>query len=1191
MKTRNAKKTSTVIITLAVTVILVTAIIITMILLMKKPKQEQFGNQGGTTEQVANTGNFHENGWDASIVAEIKDGVPVPQGFQYVSGDKKSGLIVQNMTNGKMYVWIPYLESTANEEAKRTRINEFFKEKENIAINPDKLAEIQKYGGFYAGIDYLDLGIVDSQSENENGETLPNETKTYAIALMNQNEYEQAGTQAAQANANEVAVDGSVMGKEELSMILDFTKEQFQKTDGLKISTSLIEDIGSTQGRQEILDIPQVPSVAEVAYSKWIGRTVYAAKETANPTKAYPNNKMRGTEAISLSQGVPLKVLDIQYNSSQLWLSIAKCKCYNNKIYYIYISDLTLDKPANVSRTYFMGGITRYAKENSVSLYENYGANPPVTKSVAIGSSVTMYSKFEFLGTTWVEVSQDGTRGYMRYEELTNQKVWEEITGDKTRYIIDDTSMYASPEKRVRYRTAILELTKGTSVIATHKATIDGVTWAKVRKNGKTGYVLANKLGTANPNESNGGGGNQNTNTTTPTNPTPPPTQPTNTTTNTNTTPTTNTTTENPTTPEDPSTPEEPIKIPAYTGEVITVKPGEIKQVETPVPDKWKNTVATIINGVPVPKGFEVATYYGPADENTGFVIRQISSKEAENFHRLCYVWVPVNKNGNIIESLEDAKRALNEAYTKAGLNTQTSESAVESLPNELVKSVKEYGGFYIAMGELGYDNNGKFYNRPRGMTESDTNKGWYGVDYGNYFRYIPEGYWNQTTPVNYVAAAATYDNIMKDFTLDKMNKVCEMLSTESVTSHLTYGAEWDAAMLWILKRDASTSEDLTSLLLKDSSSIGKYRGSMFNAKMLNCTWGFAGNLAEVTQEKVDGKIVVRGGSYATLGSEQPIASRTAIEENEIRKGNQYGFRNCIYINLTEGTTEPASELQALIDSGKATTERITTVADKEGNKIAIPQGFKVTKDAYHVNEGVVIENAQGDQFVWVPVANVDEMYNANEQSGRLYNITKDGSNLKVITSINDKYFEPGIVTGGTGRDIDANVDNLKILELDSTDKLERQMKTEFNAMINSVKTHGGFYIARYETGNVEQEYPSVKQNAQNRTNLNWYQAYMKNQKIPTGNYGISGTIYGCQWDMALRWLQSCDASNQKVNHIGDLANGTAEWTMEAYANDARVVRDVTREESTVVQAGTRMDYSPNETKAQIGTRAMMYIR
>ena len=142
MKTRNTKKTSTVILTLIITVVLVTAIIITIMMLMKKSKQEQIGNNGGITEQVASTSNFHENGWDASIVAEIKDGVPVPTGFKYISGDKKTGLVVQNAETGKMYVWIPYSKNTANEENKQTLINEYFKGKENAYINPDKLAEI-----------------------------------------------------------------------------------------------------------------------------------------------------------------------------------------------------------------------------------------------------------------------------------------------------------------------------------------------------------------------------------------------------------------------------------------------------------------------------------------------------------------------------------------------------------------------------------------------------------------------------------------------------------------------------------------------------------------------------------------------------------------------------------------------------------------------------------------------------------------------------------------------------------------------------------------------------------------------------------------------------------------------------------------------------------------------------------------
>lgn len=1273
MKSRTSKKTSTVIITLAIAVILVTAVIITIIMLMNKPKQGQVGNAGGNgTSQVASTGNFHENGWDASIVAEIRDGdVPVPVGFQYVSGDKKTGLIVQNPENGKMYVWIPYSDTSMNDEEKQKVINEYFKDKDNAYINPDKLAEIQKYGGFYAGIDYIGATVIDPEEDKE----AVDETKTYAVATMKQNEYDQANTQIAQENANATSVNGSVMGKEELSMILDYTQANTENSDKMKISTSLISEPITNLDQLQSASTDSTLSIlsGRKFYVKTGGGSGYgtgiqlpAIRPTGAPLKVD-----------ALEQGAPVIILDA-FQTQKVGYTIlpgqeatyVRVRYYTGAEYNMYLTDLSATPVSATGTTFYMEGTVRYISKNT-TMRTQPTASSGAVKDLVAGETVWMYKATVLTNNLWYYVRYgNNTWGYVPASDTDSKNIWTRIEGDQTRYVISGTGLYSAPEttnarkiktltlttkvkairkatigndtwayvevggkkgfvlannlgtadpkttlqasvpngrewedigdtryvvsgtslyyepaKRVVDRIALIGVEKGTSVYVMKKATKDGIAWAYASVNGRTGYIEANKLGVDNPNkpQNNGGNGGGSNKPTTPTNPTPTNTTP----------PTTNTNTTDPgtTTPEEPTEPEEPKTVPAYTGEVITVKPGENKIVETEVPDKWKNTIATIVNGVPVPKGFEVATYYGPADENTGFVIRQLSSKESENFHRLCYVWVPVNKNGNTIESLEDAKRALNEAYTKAGLNTKTSESATESLPAELVKSVKEYGGFYIAMGELGYDNNGKLYNRPRGMKESSSGSGMYGVDYGNYFRYVPESYWNQTSPVNYVAAAATYDNIMKDCTLERINKVCGMLSTESVTSHLTYGAEWDAAMLWILKRDASTSEDLTSLLLKDSSSIGKYSGTMFNAKMLNCTWGFAGNLAEVTQEKVDGKIVVRGGSYATLGSEQPVASRTAIEENEIRTGNQYGFRNCIYINLTEGALEPESELQALIDSGKTVTDRIATVTDKEGQKISIPQGFKVTKDAYHVNEGVVIENEKGDQFVWIPVADVNEMYNANEQSGKLYNITKNGSNLKVITSLNDKYFEPGIVTGGDGKSIDADANNLKTVNLDSASKLERQIKTEFNAMINSVRTYGGFYIARYETGNIDQDYPSVKQNAQNRTSLNWYEAYVKNQNIQTGAYGISGTIYGCQWDMAMRWLQSCDNSYKKVNHIEDLANGRAEWTMEAYANDARVARDATREETTVVQAGTRMDYNPTQVGTELGTRAMMYVR
>ena len=53
-----------------------------------------------------------------------------------------------------------------------------------------------------------------------------------------------------------------------------------------------------------------------------------------------------------------------------------------------------------------------------------------------------------------------------------------------------------------------------------------------------------------------------------------------------------------------------------------------------------------------------------------------------------------------------------------------------------------------------------------------------------------------------------------------------------------------------------------------------------------------------------------------------------------------------------------------------------TEIEDSTGNKVTIPGGFKITQDSgNNVSEGIVIENASEDQFVWIPVNSVEEWY------------------------------------------------------------------------------------------------------------------------------------------------------------------------------------------------------------------------
>ena len=147
--------------------------------------------------------------------------------------------------------------------------------------------------------------------------------------------------------------------------------------------------------------------------------------------------------------------------------------------------------------------------------------------------------------------------------------------------------------------------------------------------------------------------------------------------------------------------------------------------------------------------------------------------------------------------------------------------------------------------------------------------------------------------------------------------------------------------------------------------------------------------------------------------------------------------------------------------------------------------------------------------------------------------------------------------------------------------------------MIESIEKYGGFYIGRYETGNLNNEDVVLRKNNINiGNNQTWYSMYSKCKKLSFDNPNIkTGMIWGCQWDRTLMWLietgnktieEICvDSSgwgnnkssefkygdyNQKnsgsdtriptgssnytkANNIYDLVGNVYEWTMEAGTN------------------------------------------
>lgn len=93
----------------------------------------------------------YENGYLKEYVKEIKDEtVPIPYGYSYVSGQKDSGLIIQDDETKQTYMWIPY-----NEEAEVENIDEYYPNISGSEIDYDSYLSMQKHKGFFISIENI----------------------------------------------------------------------------------------------------------------------------------------------------------------------------------------------------------------------------------------------------------------------------------------------------------------------------------------------------------------------------------------------------------------------------------------------------------------------------------------------------------------------------------------------------------------------------------------------------------------------------------------------------------------------------------------------------------------------------------------------------------------------------------------------------------------------------------------------------------------------------------------------------------------------------------------------------------------------------------------------------------------------------------------------------------------------------
>ena len=212
--------------------------------------------------------------------------------------------------------------------------------------------------------------------------------------------------------------------------------------------------------------------------------------------------------------------------------------------------------------------------------------------------------------------------------------------------------------------------------------------------------------------------------------------------------------------------------------------------------------------------------------------------------------------------------------------------------------------------------------------------------------------------------------------------------------------------------------------------------------------------------------------------------------------------------------------------SGNNFVTKNTEVTYPDG-KVWIPEGFKVADDsATTVQGGVVIEDKDGNQFVWIPVANIAD-YKRTAYSTNVDTNTTDSS------------------TNSTKIDYSSSTWHYFTEALPSDEQ-------------TSVSTYKGFYIGRYEAGDKESTVAKTLRNSNDVTKTVTIKANQAPYNYVTRTQAVSlaegfATKQGYKaktklvssyaWDTTIAFLQKVNSDYGNSSEEGNYKDTTFSYT------------------------------------------------
>ena len=289
-------------------------------------------------------------------------------------------------------------------------------------------------------------------------------------------------------------------------------------------------------------------------------------------------------------------------------------------------------------------------------------------------------------------------------------------------------------------------------------------------------------------------------------------------------------------------------------------------------------------------------------------------------------------------------------------------------------------------------------------------------------------------------------------------------------------------------------------------------------------------------------------------------------------------IQNLVNGQVGGGTEDPEDPTKG--PNGKPLVDTVTEIQtednleaeDTYGNVVTVPKGFKVvTSEGTTVPEGIVIEDENGNQFVWIPVGTVHKDNNpANDVTIKLGRYTFDESNgtpaLQQAALAEDNLSNPE-QTYENDVTISLYYHELKEYREGNIDSANRTYDLNataksLEAFVQSVENNGGYYIARYEASygsgsgtadwkplsKISTGIPRTSRSTQLEQGMLWnWVTQLDASRISQNMYQAGDTTVGVEsdlinsyaWDTAIVFIQSMNSANSNYANVNYAITGT----------------------------------------------------